>query len=112
MSPPTVDPIRAPSQIRDCISCSNHRRQIRAPRLTAVADAGGTLARAVGGERVEPIDDRAVAAMLVNQPVQRVATEATALRALDAEAVALTRDALPDQTEGQAVLQNVVRVIG
>ena len=62
---------------------SNHLRQIRTPRVTLVAHARGALARAVGGERVEPRDDRAVAAMLIDEPVQRIATEATAFRTLD-----------------------------
>ena len=60
---------------------SHHLGQIGAPRMTPVADARSALALAVGGERVKPIDDRVVAAMLVDQPVQRVAAEPPALGA-------------------------------
>jgi hypothetical protein len=58
----------------------NHLRQIGAPGVARVGNAGDALARAVG---VEPFEDRAVAAMLVNQPVQGIATESPALRAFD-----------------------------
>jgi len=36
--------------------------------MALVADAGGTLARAVGGEPIQPIDDRAVAPALLDGP--------------------------------------------
>jgi hypothetical protein len=62
---------------------SHHLRQIGAPRVALVADAGGALARAIRREPGEPFEDRAVAAMLVDQPVQGIATEPPALRAFD-----------------------------
>jgi hypothetical protein len=63
--------------------CSQHLRQIGAPRVALIADAGGALARAIGGERFQPRDDGAVAALLVNQPVQGIAALPPAFRALD-----------------------------
>jgi hypothetical protein len=53
--------------------------------MTLIRYAGGALSRAVGGEFVKPREDRAVAAMAVDEAVQRVATEPPALCALDAE---------------------------
>lgn len=46
--------------------------------MALVAHAGGALARAVGRQLLEPVEDRAVASVLVNQPVQRIATESSA----------------------------------
>ena len=39
----------------------------------ALQDRGRAFARAVGGQLFEPFEDSAVAAMLVNQPVQGIA---------------------------------------
>ena len=68
----------------------HHLRQVRAPRVTSVADARDALARAVGRQLLKPFDDRAVAAMLVNQAAQGVAAEPPALRAFDPDHVELT----------------------
>jgi len=58
--------------------------------VALIADAGVAPSRAVGCQLVEPVEHGAVAAMLVNQPVQGVAAEAPALRALDAQHRELT----------------------
>ena len=50
----------------------HHLGQIGAPRVALVADARGALAGAVGGERFKPRDDRAVAAVAIDQAVQGI----------------------------------------
>jgi hypothetical protein len=84
--PPIIARSRASAPARPG---SYHLGQVRTPRVALVADARGAPARAVAGQRVKPRDDGAVAAMLVNQPVQGIATEPPALRAFDAEHVEL-----------------------
>jgi hypothetical protein len=62
-------------RLRDC------RFFVRALRAVGVCEAGAALARAIGGERVKPIDDRAIAPALLDQASQRIAASAAALRA-------------------------------
>jgi len=45
--------------------------------------------RAIGREGVEQFEDRAIAAMLVDKPVQRLTTEPPALRAFDRRTASL-----------------------
>jgi hypothetical protein len=62
-----------------------HFRQVGTPGVTPIADAGGALSWAVGGQFLEPFDDRAVAAVAVDQAGQRVATEPPTLGAFNPE---------------------------
>ena len=51
--------------------------------MALVADARGALARAVARQRVEPIENCAVAPVPFDQSAQRITADAPALRALD-----------------------------